>query len=1092
MLRFRVLPRVFCTLAAMLLAPSAFALPVHLLTEDRTDPLGIDDPAPALSWQSDDTVRNWKQSAYEILVASTPEKLRSGHADIWDSGRQSSAQSVDVPYAGPALRSRQRCYWTVRVWDDAGNPTAAAEPAWWEMGLLSPSDWRARWIRADDAGQRAALDRIQWLWLAHGDSEHVPSGTKAQFRYMLHLDRVPQSASLHVYAGGTFTARVNGTVTGHKQDWSSFDREEIRDALHPGDNTVEIEVDVPASSSHPTAPAALAAAFRLGDAPGDEKWLVSDAAWQARAAAPADVAQTADASGADWQPAQVVGALAEHHYGVAPDRHSPAPTPTQLVFNTSLFRREFTAHGAPVSARLYITALGSYQASLNGKPVSNDRLTPGFTDYRKRVLYQTYDVTNLVTGGQNTLSAVLGPGWHGSPLLWSGSREFPGPDRLRAQLELTYRDGSHATIASDDSWQTSYSPTVSATIYGGEAYDARLAQPGWQTAAFHPAQPWPAATVDDSDADMTVSAQPDAPVHQQLSVTPVAVTTVHNTVTNTDDAVFNMGQNMVGVVRLRVHGPRGAIVRLRFAERLNPDGTVYTQNLRNADATDSYTLSGTGDEEWTPAFTYHGFQYVEVSGYPGGKPPLSALEGVVLNSLPPLPSMRLETASDLLNRMDKLGLWGQRGNFVSVPTDCPQRDERMGWMGDAGVFWRTGSYNFNIDAFSHKYVQDQDDGQTADGGFPNIAPNLLIAGPESTGAPGWGDAGIIVPYSAWLQYGDRSLIERAWPAMTRWMDFILQNNPAYLRRNDLGPDYGDWLAPDPHTPGDLVGTAYWALIARQMQTMATALGKTADAQKYAALYDHIRTAYQHQYIQADGAMPGDTQTDSVVTLYTGLEPPALEPAITARLVRNIQAHNNHLTTGFLGTPFLLSVLDAEGHSDVAYTLLLTTGYPSWGYMVSKGATTWWERWNGDTGDPSMNSYNHYSFGSVMAWVYRRAAGIDTAPDGPGFHHILIHPEPDPRLPRLHASYDSPYGTIETDWTLDPAASPAAQGESPGAAAPGAFHLTVRVPPNTTATVELPAKPGSRATQDGKSVTMPYQNNRLVTEVGAGTYRFVVQ
>ncbi len=1053
------------------------AAPVHLRVDSRVNPIGVGDTAPVFSWQSDATTQDWIQTAYQISVASSAAALSRGDADVWSSGRVASADSVNIPYHGPALASGHRYYWAVRVWDNAGHSSIAGEPSFWEMGLLQPSDWKGQWIRSSSSEeQQDELKRIQWLWLPHGDAAAAPQGTRAEFRYTLHLDRMPDAASMHVYVGGEFTAKVNGVVTGHKDEWSSFDREEIRNALHAGtgsvgDNEIVIEVDVPESQNQATFPAAAAVAIRLGDAPGHDKWLVSDSSWQARELAP-----TASSS---WMPAQVLGPLASRHFGVAPDRHSPAATPNRLVFGAALLRKDFVTAHVPIAARLYITALGSYRAYLNGQPVDAYDLTPGFTDYRKRVLYQTYDVTRLVKVGQNTLGAVLGAGWYGSPLLWSGTREFPGPDRLRAQLDITYSDGTHQVIATDPSWKTSYAPIVASTIYGGEAYDARLVQAGWNTNGFHPKQTWSAAIADGAGAPNEVSAQPDEPIHQQLTVTPIAVTMVHNPETGKEDAVFNMGQNMVGVVRLRVHGPRGTIVQLRFAERLNPDGTVYTKNLRDADATDYYTLSGDGEEQWAPDFTYHGFQYVEVSGYPG-KPPLSAIEGLVRNSLPQTPSMRLATSSELLNKMDKLGLWGQRGNFVSIPTDCPQRDERMGWMGDAGVFWRTGSYNFDIDAFSHKFVQDEDDAQNTDGSFTNIAPNLLEGVEGDPGAPGWGDAGVIVPYATWLQYGDLDVLQHAWPGMERWMDFILRTNPNYLRQKDLGPDYGDWLAPDPHTPGDLVGTAYWALIARQMQTMAKALGRTEDVEKYGALYDKIRAAYQQNYIGPDGKMPGDTQTDYVVTLYAGLAPPALVSSMTDRLVANIQAHNNHLTTGFLGTPFLLSVLDANGRTDVAYTLLLTRGFPSWGYMVSKGATTWWERWNGDTGDPSMNSYNHYSFGSVMAWVYRRVAGIDTDASGAGFHHILIRPRPDPRLPHLQASYDSVYGPISTEWTLDPAA----QGAG--------FHLSVKLPANTSATVDLPGKAGDHVTQDGNAVTLPYRDGAFVTNVGSGSYRFEVK
>ena len=497
--------------------------------------------------------------------------------------------------------------------------------------------------------------------------------------------------------------------------------------------------------------------------------------------------------------------------------------------------------------------------------------------------------------------------------------------------------------------------------------------------------------------------------------------------------VYDMGQNMVGNIVLHVHGPRGTIIRMRFAERLNPDGSIYTENLRNATVTDTYILSGNGDETYTPAFTFHGFRYVELSGYPG-TPTAASIEGLVYDSLPATPSIRFQSSSDLLNKMGQLGIWGQRGNFLSIPTDCPQRDERLGWMGDAGVFWRTGTYNFDIASFTRKFMLDIDDAQTADNAFTDVSPNLL--GPED-GAPGWADAGVLVPYAAWLQYGDKTLLETSWPNMQRYMDFILTTNPDYLRRNKLGNNYGDWLAPDQNTPKDLIATAYWAIIARDMQEMSLALGRKEDAEKYQTLYDHIAEAYRKQYIQPDGAVTGNTQSAYVVTLYSGIAPEALRANMTARLVADIEAHNNHLTTGFLGTPFLMFVLDDNHRADVAFKLLLQDTYPSWGYMVAKGATTWWERWNGDTGDPSMNSYNHYAFGSVMAWVFRRAAGIDTDASGPGFHHLTITPQFDPALPTLHTEYDSPYGLITTDWNQT------------------THQFTIITPPNTTATVTLP-------------------------------------
>jgi alpha-L-rhamnosidase len=548
-----------------------------------------------------------------------------------------------------------------------------------------------------------------------------------------------------------------------------------------------------------------------------------------------------------------------------------------------------------------------------------------------------------------------------------------------------------------------------------------------------------------------------------------------------------MGQNMVGWATLKAKGVAGTKIRLRFAEILNPDGTIYTANLRNADATDVYILRGGDEETFSPHFTFHGFRYVEVTGYPG-IPGLNAITGDVVSSVAGDPVAKLVTSSDLVNQMWSIGIWGQRGNFLSIPTDCPQRDERLGWMGDAEVFWRTGSYNFDIAAFSQKFIQDIVDAQTSQGAFTNVSPDTLPFEGGSTegtsawnegmvGAPGWGDAGVIVPWTTWVQYGNKVIIEENWKSMQRWMEFIQSRNPDFLRTKGVGPNFADWLAPDEHTNKDLLATAYWALIANMMSQMAHAVGKDADAKRYEDLVQSIRAAFQKAYIKDDGEVGTGTQTSYVVALYTKMAPAELEPLLVDRLVKDIETRNWHLSTGFLGTPFLLFTLADHGRSDVAYRLLLNDTYPSWGYMLSKRATTWWERWNGDTGDPSMNSYNHYAFGSVIAWVYRYAAGIDTTHDSPGFKEIIVHPHLDSRMTAARAEYDSIYGKIISEWKGTPA---------------GPFRLKVTIPANTSAKVFLPAIAGAHPSEDGSPLNAQAENGSFVIQVGSGSYNFEVK
>ncbi len=1048
--------RIACVvLVSMLLTAAAYAAPVRLRSEYVQNPLGIDVAMPRFSWQSDSSERNWRQSAYQILVASTPEALSAGKPDIWDSGKINASESVGIAYAGPKLQSRTRYFWNVRVWDASGRASMSSENAWWETGLLSKDDWKAKWIAWKNPQEKADRAGIRWIWVVGQDALAMTPKTVAVFHLDVDIPEKPREAALFLLSRGGFVATLNGHEIGAKRRWNEFDREDISQQLVVGKNSIEVTVTVAEPNAFgpdagaKTMKAALAGLLRIVPQDGTVTRVSTDAGWQAKLA-----------SDSAWQAANVVGDLNDKRLGNAPLLPQPAP----------LLRHPFTVSKQVKSARLYVTALGSYRIFLNGNRVGNDVLTPDFTDYAKRVLYQTYDVTEWLATGQNAIGAILGDGWFGSGLTWEGRAFFflPPPTRLLAQLEIVYNDGTHDTVVTDDTWKGSASAILRSEIYAGEYYDARLRQPGWNQATFDDSR-WSAVTSAEAPS-ILLSSQISAPARVTETLTPKSVTPSAN-----GAYIFDMGQNMVGWVTLKATGPTGTAIRLRFAEILNPDGTIYRENLRNADATDTFILRGEGEETYTPHFTFHGFRYLEVTGYPG-VPTAAAITGDVVSSVSGEPQATLDTSSDLVNRMWSIGIWGQRGNFLSIPTDCPQRDERLGWMGDAGVFWRTGSYNFDIAAFTHKFMDDVVDAQTSKGAFTNVSPDVLRPF-GSEGAPGWGDAGVIIPWTAWLQYGDKQIIRQNWAAMERWMNFIQNANPDFLRKKGVGPNFADWLAPDEHTNKDLLATAYWALIANMMSQMAHAVGKESDAKHYADVVDSIRKAYQKAYIKDNGEVEGGTQTSYVVTLYTKMAPPALESAMVTNLVKDIGARNGHLSTGFLGTPFLLFTLANHGRADVAYRLLLNDTYPSWGYMLSKGATTWWERWNGDTGDPAMNSYNHYAFGSVVAWVYRSVAGIDTDITAPGYHEIVVHPHLDVRVTHARGEYHSVYGTIISDWTGTPA---------------GPFSIKVTIPANTTAKVSLPVIANAHVFQDGHPVDAKQEAGSYVVRIGSGSYEFEVK
>jgi alpha-L-rhamnosidase len=555
---------------------------------------------------------------------------------------------------------------------------------------------------------------------------------------------------------------------------------------------------------------------------------------------------------------------------------------------------------------------------------------------------------------------------------------------------------------------------------------------------------------------------------------------VHTTKLASGAYLLDLGQNMVGWARLKVHAPAGTEIGMRFGEILNPDGTLYTANLRSARATDTYICRGGGIETWEPHFTFHGFRYIEVRGL-SAPPTPGMITGRVVGSDTPAAGT-FACSSPLVNQLQHNIVWGQRGNLISVPTDCPQRDERLGWMGDAQIFVRTATYNRDVASFYEKWMQDVEDGQSKAGGFSDVSPRIVDL---ADGAPAWGDAGVIVPWTIYQAYGDTTILRRRWAAMNRWLDYITSANPNGLWINRRNNDFGDWLSIAADTPKDVLATAYYAYDASLMAQMARAIGERADAARYDALFERIKTAFNTAFVAPDGRIKGNTQTAYVVALRFGLLPESLRAPAAQYLVDDIAAKKNHLSTGFVGVGYLCPVLTATGHNDVAYQLLQQDTFPSWGYSIRQGATTIWERWDGYTKekgfqDPGMNSFNHYSLGSVGQWMYQTVAGIDTDPNQPGYKHILLHPRPGPGLSYARATYESRYGLISSGWKI----------------ADGRLTWDVTVPTNATATVWVPTSSTSSVTESGRTPAAKSGVALLRTEpgfavyaVGSGNYHF---
>jgi alpha-L-rhamnosidase len=1032
-----------------------------LTTERATDPVGIDVAHPRLGWVLSSSARGIVQDGYQVRVATRPDRL--GDPDVWDSGRVSSGRSTLVGYAGPDLEPQTRYVWQVRVWDTAGRESAWSAPASWETGVGGPAGWHADWIGMPSPTEswtdytvqttvRVTRDAAGVFFRAHGPTN----------AYMWQLSTASGTARLRPHV------RRNGSWAVLKEvDLSSVIPASALTAPHVltisavGDTiTTSVDgtqVDVTHDSTHASGTVGLRSS-------GLESATYSDfsvtTGGTTAFAAPLTDGENPFGGGTPGTEGLTVTGDTEAML-------------TALDANP-LLRKDFQLDQGIVRARVYASALGVYQLSLNGSRVGDQELAPGWTDYPTRVQYQTYDVTDLVRGGANALGGTLGDGWYSGTIASFGPDHYGTRPHLSAQLVVDYADGHRQTVGTDGSWRVTPGPYVYTDLIHGETYDARKLPSGWDRPGFDDSS-WQPATVDQTGATPALVAQDDPPVRvtQELPAKKLTEPTPGTW-------IFDLGQNMVGKVRLKVAGPAGTTVRIRHAEVLNPDGTAYTANLRSARATDHYTLSGRGEEVYQPRFTFHGFRYVELTGFPG-TPGLGTVTGLVEHTDGALTSS-FQTSDPMVNQLQSNITWGQRGNFLSIPTDTPARDERLGWTGDINVFTPTATFNMDSLTFLSKWLRDLRDAQSANGAYPDVAPRQCCG----DGNSGWADAGITVPYTLWQRYGDTRVVEDGYDSMVRYADFLQRGSTGNLRTS--GGAYLDWLNLDDPTPSGVIGTAYYAHSIRLLGEMAAAIGKDADAARYAALADDIAAAFVAAYVTADGTVQGDSQTGYVLAIGMDLLPDGLRAKAADRLVANVKRHDWHLATGFLGTPDLLPALSDTGHLDVAYRLLRNDTYPSWGYEIAKGATTVWERWNsimpdGSFGDVSMNSFNHYAYGAVGDWMYRTVAGIQPDADHPGWAHLTVAPQPGGGLTWAKTSYESIRGTIATDWSLD---------------AEQQLRLEVTVPGNTTATVRIPAHSRYAVTEGGVRVAQAegvrfvrMDGDVAVLEVGSGTYSFAV-
>ena len=896
--------------AAVPANPPNALTPADLRCNGLANPLGVDSPTPTLAWRlhnDQPAARGLKQTAYQILVASSSAVLAQDKGDLWDSGKISSDQTFDVAYVGKALTTLEGVFWKVRVWDQDQKLSAWSPPARWTMGLLAAADWHAQWIGRDD----------------------------------------------------------------------------------------------PAPTENLATPA---------------RWL----------------------------------------------------------------RKEFSADKPLRRALVSFAGIGTSELYVNGAKAGNAVLSPALSDYDQRVYYVTYDVTAQLKTGANALGVVLGNGRFYAPRVTgrNGLRTFGWP-KLILQLHLEYTDGTTQEVLSDPSWKfTDAGPIRANNEYDGEDYDARQEMPGWSSPRFDDSK-WTAASPASAPTGK-LCAQDIEPIRVTGVIKPLSVMEVTPGV-----FIYDLGQNMVGWCKLSVTGPAGTTVKMRFAERLHDDGTVSMENLRTAQVTDRYTLKGGGLETWEPRFTYHGFRYVEVTGFPGTLS-LTALEGHVVND--DLASTgEFASSNDLLNKIYQCVVWGVRGNYRSMPTDCPQRDERQGWLGDRAAESLGEMFIFDNHLLYQKWLRDIVDAQTATGSVPAVAPHYwMVYNDDVT----WPSALLLIPNSLREQFGETAPIAQNYPAMVKWVDYM----STFIADGIMPKDkYGDWCMPpenskiihstDPArlTAGPLLGTTYFHYDLGLMSQYASFLHQPADARRFTDLAAKMKSGLNQKYLK-DGHYDNGTQTSSVLPLAFGMVPDDQRAPVLANLVNSItNIYHDHIGTGLIGAAWLNRVLNDNGRADLAYTMATNTDFPSWGYMVEHGATTVWELWNGDTADVQMNSGNHVMLvGDLVIWLYQDLAGIRSDPNQPGFKNILMQPTVVNGLTSVKASHVSPHGLIESEWHQN--------GTT--------FKWHITVPPNCTAEISIPGKSPDNVREGGRAAGASPGVKFIATETGrvkfqiqSGTYEF---
>lgn len=1060
-----ILLPLFFSLALSVNAADAGLAPIDLRCEYEPNPLGVDVSAPRLFWKLGGEGRGLKQTAYRVLASSSTAVLARDQGDLWDSGKVSSEETIQIRYAGQALKSAQPVLWKLKVWDQAGRESAWSPPAAWTMGLLADADWAgARWITAAGAtntgparksiGYHAGetkVDEVKWVQVDLGRTFPIES---VKLHPMQHANR----------DGFGFPLRFKVEVAA---DASSQNPSLIAD---------QTAADYPSPGLKPVDFAGKGVAARFVRVTATKLWLRDTAYCFAlkqlevfsggkNVALGAKVGHKDTVENYGWGAAGLTDGATE-------------PSKPQPNYDSLRLRREFTVKPGLAKATLFVCGLGHYELNVNGGKVGDELLAPGWTKYDKTCLYDTHDLTATLRPGANALGLTLGNGMYrvrgGRYTKFKGSF---GPIKAIAQLRLTYADGTSETIVTDPQWKVSPGPITFSCIYGGEDYDARLEERGWDQGGFNDAAWERTVATTGPGGTLRGMSWGAAPMRAIETIRPVSVKELRPGV-----AIYDLGQNAPIMPRLRVKGAAGAFVRITPSELLRNDGSLDRGSCGGGESYWKYTLAGGNVETWFPKFFYHGCRYLQVERIPaapgGPLPEVELLEGVVVHSAS-APVGDFACSNELFNRIRTLIRWAQRANLAHVITDCPHR-ERLGWLEQYHLHGASLRYEFDLARMYAKGMTDMADSQLANGLVPDIAPEYTVFGGGFRDSPEWGSAFVIVPWQQYEWSGDLELLRRHFDGMKRYVDYLGGTAKGQIVSHGLG----DWYDVGPRPPGmaqltplALTATGFYFYDAEIVAKTAALLGRTADAQKYGALAAEIRSAFNAKlYDAAKRQYATGSQCANAMPLVLDLAPAEARASLVEAIAADVRARGNAVSAGDVGFRYLLRALADGGRSDVIFDMNNQSEKPGYGYQLKKGATSLTEAWDAGRG----SSHNHFMLGHIMEWFYHDLAGLAPDPSAPGFKKILIRPQPVGDITWARASYESVRGKISVEWKK----------------AGGQFTLVAMVPPGATATVYLPTAKPESIKEGGKSASqaegvkfLRVADGRAQFEIQSGQYRF---